>query len=144
MKSLGSGIFTIGVAFLGVAIWGLSQSRPSRPALIRDTATAEGRDEPNASKEKPYNPMEAQKSVKVGDFYFKKRNYGAAIQRYLEALQYQPNLVKAHEALGRAYEKKGEINKALEVYKQFLERNPNSPKAPDFRSRITELEKPRG
>ena len=137
-------VLSLVLAFSQVATATFAQSRSKRPELIRDTGTAEGKDDAEASKEKAYNPLAAEQSIKVGDFYFRKKNYGAAIQRYLEAVQYQPNLVRAHEALARAYEKKGEIDKALEVYKQFIEKHPSSPKAPDFRSRIAELEKKSG
>jgi len=137
-------VLSLVLVFSQVANSAFPQTRSKRPELIRDTGTAEGKNEAEASKEKSYNPLAAEQSIKVGDFYFKKKNYGAAIQRYLEALQYQPNLVRAHEALAKAYERKGEIDKALDVYKQFLEKNPSSPKAPDFRSRITELEKRSG
>src|SRR5206468_7829165 len=122
-----------------------AQSRPSRPALIRDTATAEGKEEADAKeKEKVFSPLEAEKNLRVGDFYFKKKNYSAAIQRYVQALQHQPSLVRAYESLGKAYEKNGERAKALNVYKDFLQKFPDSPKAPDFRSRISELEKKSG
>ena len=77
-----------------------AQARPSRPALIRDTDTAEGKNEAEAAKEKPFNPLEAERHFRVGEFYAKRKNYAAAIQRYLDAIQYQPNLVKAHLALG--------------------------------------------
>jgi tetratricopeptide (TPR) repeat protein len=117
------------------------QSTGGRPALIRDTAVAEGKEEAEASKEKPFNPLEAEKSIKVGDFYFKKKNYLAAIQRYLEALQYQPNLIKGYEALGRAYEKQKSFDKAVEIYKDFILKNPSSPKVPEFQARVSELEK---
>jgi tetratricopeptide (TPR) repeat protein len=117
------------------------QSKGGRPALIRDTAVAEGKEEAEVSKEKPFNPLEAEKSIKVGDFYFKKKNYLAAIQRYLEALQYQPNLLKGYEALGRAYEKQKSFDKAVEIYKDFIRKNPSSPKVPEFQARVTQLEK---
>jgi tetratricopeptide (TPR) repeat protein len=120
------------------AVW--SQARPNRPALIRDTDKAEGKDEA-ASKEKSYNPMEAEKSVKVGNFYFKKKNYAAAIQRYLEALEYQPSLIVAYEALARAYEKNGNNEKALQVYRDCIQKNPSSTKVSEFQSRISRLEK---
>jgi tetratricopeptide (TPR) repeat protein len=74
---------------MSAAVW--PQTPPNRPALIRDTDKAEGKEE-EATKEKTYNPMEAEKSVKIGDFYFKKKNYNAAIQRYMEALDYHPTL----------------------------------------------------
>jgi tetratricopeptide (TPR) repeat protein len=118
-----------------------SQARPQRPALIRDTEVAEGKDDPDVEKEKVYNPMMAEKILKIGDFYYKRKNYSAAIQRYIEALQYQPNRIDAYEALGRTYEKTGEISKAVSLYKDFVSKNPDSPKATDFREKIAKLEK---
>src|ERR1700760_2953278 len=38
----------------------------------------------------PYNPMKAMKDIEVGDFYMKRWNYGAAISRYREALEFKP------------------------------------------------------
>jgi outer membrane protein assembly factor BamD (BamD/ComL family) len=120
---------------------GPARSGQRKPALIRDTAVAEGKEDAEAAKEKVYNPLMAEKSVKIGDFYLKKKNYNAAIQRYKEALEYQPNRIEAFEALGRAYEKKGDTVSAAAVYKDFLNRFPSSPKADDFRSRLAKLEK---
>lgn len=120
------------------AVW--PQTPPNRPALIRDTDKAEGKEE-EATKEKSYNPMEAEKSVKIGDFYFKKKNYSAAIQRYLEALEYHPTLSVAYESLGRAYEKSNNFEKALQVYRDYVEKNPTSGKVAEFQSKIARLEK---
>ncbi len=117
------------------------QARPQRPALIRDTDTAEGKDEEEAAKEKPFNPLEAEKSLKIGDFYFKSKNYDAAILRYMEALEYQPNRFDAWEALARAYEKKGSREKAIRVYRDFLEKHPDSSRAKEFREKLARLEK---
>jgi len=136
-----------GYAFVFV-IWALAgtamvypQSPPRKPALIRDTAVADGKEDAEAAKKKLYNPMMAEKSVKIGDFYLNKKNYDAAIQRYQEALEYQPNRIEAFEALGRAYEKKGEKDKALAVYKDFIEKYPASPKVAEFRSKMAKLQK---
>src|SRR5207247_7911497 len=90
------------MVILVTAVGGYTQSRPSKPTLIRDTATAEGKEEADAKekgKEKVLSHLEAEKNLKVGDFYFKKKNYSAAIQRYLQALQHQRNLIRAYESL---------------------------------------------
>jgi len=34
---------------------------------------------------KPWNPMKALKDVEIGDFYFKRKNYRAALDRYKES-----------------------------------------------------------
>jgi len=116
-------------------------AQAKKPALIRDTSVAEGKEDPETAKAKLYNPLMAEKSVKIGDFYLKRKNYDAAIQRYQEALEYQPNRIEAFVALGRAYEKKGDPQKAVAVYRDFLEKFPSSPKAAEFRARIARLEK---
>jgi len=126
-------------AVLLPGIPGHSQSRPPKPVLIRDTAIAEGKED--VEKEKMFNPMEAERSVKVGNFYLKKKNYPAAIQRFLEALEYQPNMIKAYEALARTYEKSGEIDKAIAVCNDFISKFPYSPKVKKFRSQLSKLEK---
>ncbi len=109
--------------------------------MIRDTDTAEGKEAPDVEKEKPYDPLMAEKSIKIGDFYLKKKNYTAAIERYLEALQYQPDRWEAFDALGRTYEKNGEPAKAGAIYQEYINKNPESPKVPEVRSRLAKLEK---
>jgi tetratricopeptide (TPR) repeat protein len=113
-----------------------------RPALIRDTDTAEGKEEAEAEKPKEYNPLLATQNLNVGNFYYKKKNYQAAIQRYLEAIAYQPGFVAAYEALVRTYDKEGTPSKTIQVLKDFISKNPDSPKARDFRARLAKLEKP--
>jgi len=132
--------FTLLVASAGVLFAApQSQSRPARPGLIRDTDKAEGKDEAEANKPKEYNPLEAERNFRVGDFYLKKKNYAAAIQRYLEAIGYQPNLVKAYDVLGKVYEKTGDTDKAKQLYRDFLQKNPESSKVTEFRARLAKL-----
>ncbi len=114
---------------------------PRTPELIRDTDVADREDNAEPQPPKELNPLLSEKNISIGDFYFKKKNYNAAIQRYLEALQYQPDSIRAHEALARAYEKKGDLSQAMRVYKDFIEQNPDSPKIPAFRLKIAKLEK---
>jgi tetratricopeptide (TPR) repeat protein len=132
------------LAAFSASLFALPQLRSSRPALIRDTDTAEGKEEPDAVKEKPYDPLMAEKSIKIGDFYLKKKNFTAAIERYLEALQFQPDRWEAFDALGRTYEKNGEPAKATAIYTEFVNKNPDSSKVPEVRSRLAKLEKRTG
>ncbi len=138
-------ILIIGLAFLllSLTLPALSQSQNSRkPELIRDTDAAEEKESVgDVTQPKEQNPLLAEQNVNIGDFYFKKKNYDAAIQRYLEAIEYQPNLIRAYEALARAYEKKGDPEKAINAYKDFIQKNPDSPKSAEFRTKLAKLEK---
>ena len=119
----------------------LAQPQNSRkPVLIRDTAAAEGIEYEEVTEPKELNPALAEENLEIGNFYYKRKNYQAAIDRYMEALEYQPNLIKAFEALARAYEKNDELDKAINTYKDFLEKYPDSPKCSDFRLKLSKLE----
>lgn len=141
MKSLTRVLLHALMLALCPAILLSSQIPSSRPGLIRDTEVAEGKEESEPEKPKEYNPLLAQNNVNIGNFYLKKKNYIAAIQRFLEAIEYQPNLTGAHEALARAYEGNGEIMKAASVYRDFIRQYPNSPKVAEYRSKLAKLEK---
>ncbi len=120
----------------------IRQAPPKKPpSLIRDTGVAEGKTEAEAVVKKEYNPMLAEQNLKIGNFYFKKGNYDAAIPRFQDAIEYQPSLIAAYDALGRAYEKKGDKARAIAVYKDFVTKYPDSSKVSDFKSRASRLEK---
>jgi len=87
----------------------------------------------------PYNPMKALKDVEVGDFYFKKENYGAAISRYREALQYKPHDAEATFKLAEALNKTGDIAGATENYEAYLKILPNGPYAKKAREALAKL-----
>jgi len=74
-----------------------------------------------------WNPMKAMKDVEVGDFYFKKENYPAAISRYREALEYKAHDAEATYKLGAALEKSGDLKGAMENYLAYLKILPKGP-----------------
>ena len=114
------------------------------PRLIRDTDIAEGEEKTETPVVKEPNPKLAERDVAIGNFYMKKKNYAAAIQRFLEAIEYNKDSAQAHDGLVRAYEKNGEIRNAINACKVFLEKNPDSPKASEFRKKLAKLEKQAG
>jgi tetratricopeptide (TPR) repeat protein len=113
-----------------------------RPELIRDTDVAEGKESVrDDAVPKEQNPLLAKENIDIGNFYFKRKNYTAAIQRYLDAIEYQPGSVQAHEALARAYEKSDQIAKAIDTCTDFIRKNPDSAQVPKFREKLNKLEK---
>jgi Tfp pilus assembly protein PilF len=142
MKHLQTRLIFLSLLLVFLALPVLAQSNNSRkPELIRDTDAAEENDASEAPKDKEQNPLLSKQSINIGNFYLKQKNYAAAIERYLEAIEYQPNSIRAYEALARAYEKNGQTSQAINTYKSFIEKNPNSPGSPDFRTRLAKLEK---
>jgi tetratricopeptide (TPR) repeat protein len=76
----------------------------------------------------------------VGTFYLNKGSYDAAIDRLIEATNYQPSLAMPWKLLGQAYEKKREYAKAAESYDKYLEKLPHAADAVKIRRQVAELQ----
>lgn len=89
-----------------------------------------------------WDPHKAAKSVEVGDFYFKRKNYRAAEDRYREALRYKDNDAIATIRLAISLEKLGAFDDAAAEYESYLRILPHGPQAEEARKAIERL-KPR-
>lgn len=69
---------------------------------------------------KPWDPHKADHNVEVGDQYFQKKNYQAAISRYREALYWKDDDAVASFRLARALEVVGQYSEARKYYQQYL------------------------
>jgi tetratricopeptide (TPR) repeat protein len=87
----------------------------------------------------PWNPHKAAKDVEVGDFYFKKKNYRAAMDRYQEALLYKPNDAMATFHLAQCQEKLGQPQEAINGYQGYLKILPHGPFADEAQKSIERL-----
>ncbi len=89
----------------------------------------------------PWNPMKAMKDVEVGDFYFKRKNYRAALDRYKEALFYKDNDAIATMRLAQCQEKLGDKAEAKKYYEQYLKILPEGEFAKEAHASLARLEK---
>src|SRR5260370_9438690 len=80
---------------------------------------------------RPWDAHKAAKDVEVGDFYFKRKNYRAALERYKEALVYKPNDAIANFRLAECQEKVGNPAEAVKHYGEYLKILPHGPFAAD-------------
>ena len=80
-------------------------------------------EEDNAVGEKTYsfNPLQAQKEVQTGLYYYKKGSYRAAEGRFKEATLWNSGLDEAWLRLGEAEEKLRDRKAAREAYEKFVE-----------------------
>jgi len=88
-----------------------------------------------------WNPMKALKDVEVGDFYFRRKNYRAALARYQEALEYKPNDAIATFRLAQCQEKTNDLDSARDNYAAYLKILPSGPFAEDAKKSLERLEK---
>lgn len=125
------------VVCLGSLLAGQVRPPRKKPVLIRADRTTEATAEPEIVSP---DPLKARKHVEVGDFYFKKKNYEAATERYRDAIKYNRKWPKAYQKLIRTLEKRGEFPEAVEVCREFIQQNPDSKEAPKFRKKADKLE----
>jgi hypothetical protein len=86
-----------------------------------------------------FDPLHAGRSLDIGKFYLNKGSYDAAIDRFVEASNYQPTLAAPWKFLGDTYEKKHEYAKAVESYNKYLQILPNAPDAAKIKKQISDL-----
>ncbi|HZS50091.1 MAG TPA: tetratricopeptide repeat protein [Bryobacterales bacterium] len=97
----------------------------------------------NGEPEYTFNPIQAQKELKIGDFYFKKKSYRAAAGRYERATKWQPDLAEAYYKLGESREKLDQNEQALAAYQKYLDLSPPPKQAEEARKKIAQLQKQR-
>ncbi len=99
----------------------------------RDSATAD------VNEFHPWNPHKAAKDVEVGDFYFKRKNYRAAEDRYREALFYKDNDAVATFRLAVCLEKLDLPDEARKEFERYLKILPHGPQAEEAHKAIERL-----
>jgi tetratricopeptide (TPR) repeat protein len=102
-----------------------SPDEPSEPADVQELH--------------PWDPHKAAKDVEVGDFYFKRKNYKAAIERYKDALIYKSNDAVAHFRLAESLDKTGDSSEAIPHYREYLKILPHGPYAEDAQKALARL-----
>jgi tetratricopeptide (TPR) repeat protein len=98
----------------------LSAQKPAAPPVTQPPEPPE-EDESLAPKVYALNPVQAKKEITAGDTYFKKPNYSAAANRYLEATRWDPGSAEAFRKLGEAREKLRRYGPAREAYLKYIE-----------------------
>jgi tetratricopeptide (TPR) repeat protein len=107
-----------------------------------DALTDEGSGAGDLSEFHPWDPHKAGKDVEVGDFYFKRKNYRAAEERYREALLYKDNDAVATFRLAVCLEKLDLPEDARKEYESYLKILPQGPQSGEARKAIDRLKSP--
>ncbi len=86
-----------------------------------------------------FNPLEAVKCITVGNGYFKKGNFRAALNRYKMATRYDDSNNEAWLRLGEASEKVKDAAAAREAYTKYLAVAPDARNAAEIRKKLEKL-----
>lgn len=115
------------------------QKKDSKPAPQEEAPPEE--DAIVGAKEYSFNPLQAAKELRVGNYYYKQGKYRAASLRFLEATRWDNTLGEAFLRLGEAREKQHDRKGAAEAYAKYLEVAPDAKDAPEVKKRLDKVKK---
>lgn len=117
---------------------GLKKSRPAEQQNSQQVQEQEPPEEDEALKPKEYsfNPLEADRDLKIGNYYFKKGNYKAAASRFREATRWNPTYAEAFLRLGESEEKLNNKPASQQAYEKYLELSPDAKDAGAIKKKL--------
>ena len=104
--------------------------RKPRGAFLRTSEEPPEEDVTMKPKEYTFNPLQAEKEAKIGDYYFKKGSFRAAAGRFEEATKWNPGMADAYFKLGEAKEKMKDKKSARLAFQKYLELEPDGKRSP--------------
>ena len=105
----------------------------SPPKQKKDTATQNAPDQPT------WDPLRAEKDLEVGQYYMRRGDLDAAIDRFQDATTAKPGYAIPFRFLGEAQEKKGLKKQALKSFQRYLDLYPHAEDGEKVRRKIDKL-----
>ncbi len=101
----------------------------------KDSATQNAPDQP------AWDPLRAEKDLEVGQYYMKRGDLDAAIDRFQDAAVAKPGYAIPFRFLAQAQEKKGLKKQAIKSYQRYLDLYPHAEDDDKVRKKIDKLYK---
>src|SRR5437867_1171173 len=114
----------------------LQRQRNKPPAKSGKEEVPAEEDKAVAPESYDFNPLQSQKEIDTGNFYYKKGSYRAAAGRYREATKWNDGNAEAWLRLGEAEEKLKDRQAAGEAYRKYLELSPDSKNAGEIQKKL--------
>lgn len=113
----------------------LQKERPKPPTSGKEEIPPE-EDKSLSVDQYSFNPLQAQKDLNVGNYYFKQHKYRAAETRFREALKWNDGFGEGWLRLAEVEEKLKDQQAAKEAYNKYLELAPDAKNAAEIRKKI--------
>jgi tetratricopeptide (TPR) repeat protein len=104
-----------------------------KPKKNGDNATKNAPDQPT------WDPLRAEKDIEVGQYYMRKGDVDAAMDRFQDATTAKPGYAVPFRYLGEAQEKKGLKKEAIKSYQRYLDLYPHAEDGGKIRKKIDKL-----
>jgi len=95
----------------------------------------------NASDQPAWDPLRAEKDLEVGQYYMKKGDLDAAIDRFQDATTAKPGYAVPFRFLAEAQEKKGLKKQAIKSYQRYLDLYPHAEDGDKIKKKLERLYK---
>ena len=125
---------------------GLPQQQQNQPVPVppNSSQTAQAPDEENPPEEDEsvapekfvLNPLESERNIRVGNYYWHRGKYRAAASRYERAAKYNPNSPEAFYKLGEAEERLKNKDAARIAFQRVMRIAPDSKLANEAKKKI--------
>ncbi len=114
---------------------------PSAPETPKTKSGKKAKDAPtkSAPDQPTWDPLRAEKDLEVGQYYLKKGDVDAAIDRFEDAAASKPGFAIPYRFLGEAHEKKNQKREAIKAYSRYLNLYPHAEDAAKVRKKIDKL-----
>ena len=117
----------------------LKNQRPATPTVTKEEVPKEEDQDLAPTTEYSFNPLQAEKELTVGNYYYKKGSYRAAANRFREATKWNNGYGEAWLRLGEAAEKEKDMKTAKEAFAKFLEISPDAKDAAEVRKKLAKI-----
>src|SRR4051794_31527743 len=115
------------------------KKRDGKTPAKQESAVPPEEDKSLAVREYGFNPVQAQKEIRTGNYYFKKGSYRAAAGRFEEATKWNSGEPEAWLRLAEAEEKLREKKAAHDAYEKYLELASDAKNADEIRKKLEKL-----
>jgi tetratricopeptide (TPR) repeat protein len=111
----------------------LAQAQKAPP----DETNPPEEDEAVAPRKYVLNPLESERNIKVGNFYWNKKEYRAALDRYKDATRYNPSSAEAFFKVAETEEKLHNEDAAKAAFQKVISLAPDSKFAATAKKKLT-------
>jgi len=117
------------------------QESSSKPADPPNDMKPKSPAKQNTPDQPAWDPLRAEKDLEVGQYYMKKGDLDAAIDRFQDATTAKPGYAIPFRYLAEAQEKKGLKKLAIKSYQRYLDLYPHAEDGDKVRKKIDKLYK---
>jgi len=108
-----------------------------KPASPPDETNPPEEDEAVAPRKYILNPLESERNIKVGNFYWNKKEYRAALDRYKDATRFNPSSAEAFFKVAETEEKLHNEDAAKAAFQKVISLAPDSKFAATAKKKLT-------